>query len=875
MAVVSPAVSPINFGEYSRGGVAGNMAATREIVEGSVSRVIDEKIYVAVGKDFKKNKSLLIWALQNSGGKRICVVHVHQPAQMIPLALMGTKFYANSLKEEEVRAYREIERKEMYEMLDDYLLICRQMGVRPEKLHIEMESIEKGILELISQHGIRKLVMGAAADKRYSKNMMEIKSKKALSVCLQAPAFCQIWFICKEHLIYTKEGTLDEKDTELRPSTQQASPNPETDLLRRAHSVTFGRQGGKVSTSVTPDDVGGPSTSQSRPDAEGASSPSSDECDMLSRSASQGSLLSTCSSNGTANLGMLSLVRTEGRKLGSELSTLHLPKEDLRLPSPPSVLEGSIEDPLYDQLEQALAEAVNSRQEAFEEAVRRAKAERGAVDAIRRAKASEGLYADEMRQRNEIEEALAQEKEELQKMKNERDEVMEKLCTALDQKKLLQSQIAEADQMVKELEQKIISAVELLQNYKKEREELQMELDNALKEAEELRKSRAEASSSHMPQFFFEFSYSEIEEATCNFDESLKIGEGGYGSIYKGLLRHTQVAIKVLHSHSLQGPAEFQQEVDVLSKMRHPNLVTLIGACPETWTLIYEYLPNGSLEDRLSCRGNSPPLSWQTRIRIATELCSVLIFLHSSKPHSIVHGDLKPANILLDSNFVSKLSDFGICRLLSQTEDSSNNTTICCRTDPKGTFAYMDPEFLASGELTPKSDVYSFGIILLRLLTGRPALGITKEVQYALDKGNLKILLDPLAGDWPFVQAEQLAHLALRCSEMNRKSRPDLVSEVWRVLEPMKASCGGSSCFQLGSEEHCQPPPYFICPIFQEVMRDPHVAADGFTYEAEALRGWLDSGHDTSPMTNLKLAHSNLVPNHALRSAIQEWLQEQ
>ncbi|EEF50536.1 receptor protein kinase, putative [Ricinus communis] len=309
--------------------------------------------------------------------------------------------------------------------------------------------------------------------------------------------------------------------------------------------------------------------------------------------------------------------------------------------------------------------------------------------------------------------------------------------------------------------------------------------------------------------------------------------------------------------------------------MRHPNLVTLIGACPETWTLIYEYLPNGSLEDRLSCRGNSPPLSWQTRIRIATELCSVLIFLHSSKPHSIVHGDLKPANILLDSNFVSKLSDFGICRLLSQTEDSSNNTTICCRTDPKGTFAYMDPEFLASGELTPKSDVYSFGIILLRLLTGRPALGITKEVQYALDKGNLKILLDPLAGDWPFVQAEQLAHLALRCSEMNRKSRPDLVSEVWRVLEPMKASCGGSSCFQLGSEEHCQPPPYFICPIFQEVMRDPHVAADGFTYEAEALRGWLDSGHDTSPMTNLKLAHSNLVPNHALRSAIQEWLQEQ
>ncbi|KAK1558474.1 hypothetical protein Q3G72_019270 [Acer saccharum] len=147
-----------------------------------------------------------------------------------------------------------------------------------------------------------------------------------------------------------------------------------------------------------------------------------------------------------------------------------------------------------------------------------------------------------------------------------------------------------------------------------------------------------------------------------------------------------------------------------------------------------------------------------------------------------------------------------------------------------------------------QTHVYSFGIILLRL--------------------------DPLDGDWPFVQAEQLANLALRCCEMNRRSRPELGTDVWRVLEPMRASCGGSTAFRLGSEGHCQPPSYFICPIFQEVMQDPHVAADGFTYEREALRGWLDSGHDTSPMTNLALAHKNLVPNLALQSAIQEWLQQ-
>ncbi|KAL5796164.1 hypothetical protein ACOSQ2_000984 [Xanthoceras sorbifolium] len=893
MAVVSRApaitqrVDQIRFAGF---GLPGIMSAREEIAEEPAARVIEDKIYVAVGKHVKASKSVLLWALQNSGGKRICIIHVHQPAQMIPV--MGTKFPASSLKEQEVTAYRALEREDMKKVLDEYLAICQRMGVRAEKLYAEMDSIEKGILGFVSQCGIRKLVMGAAADKHYTRRMIDIKSKKAISVRLQAPASCHIWFICKGNLIYTREGSSDGADREVPSSLWQASPNTETghpnhmglrslslgpndhvkltnpvkDFFQRVRSGNFDRNGKSVKALTSPDSTVEMSTPRS----------SLDESDGLSRrSPSPGSVLSSCSSRGGVEVTPIPLVNTEGMENGLKLGTLPQSNEDLNHLSPPSVLDVTIDDTLYDQLEQAMAEAENSRREACEEALRCEKAENDAIESIRRVKTLESLYAEELKIRKEIEEALTEEKEELEKIKNKHDEVMERLRSAIDQKLLLESQIAESDETVKELEQKIISAVDLLQNYKKERDELEMERDNALKEAEELRESRKEASSSmHIPQLFSEFSFSEVEEATCNFDPSLKIGEGGYGSIYKGLLRHTQVAIKKLHSHSLQGPSEFQQEVDVLSKLRHPNLVTLIGACPEVWTLVYEYLPNGSLEDRLSCKDNSPPLTWQTRIRIATELCSVLIFLHSCKPHNIVHGDLKPANILLDANFVSKLSDFGICRFLSHDELSSNNTTLCCRTDPKGTFAYMDPEFLATGELTPKSDVYSFGIILLRLLTGRSALGITKEVQYALDTGKLKALLDPLAGDWPFVQADQLANLALRCCEMNRRSRPDLGTDVWRVLEPMRASCGGSTVFRLGSAEHCQPPPYFICPIFQEVMQDPHVAADGFTYEGEALRGWLDGGHDTSPMTNLALAHKNLVPNLALRSAIQEWLQQ-
>lgn len=882
MAVVSPMPATIQ-----RTGSVSSVSDVRgEIEEEPNQIVVDEVIYVAVSKDVKESKLNLIWAIQNSGGKKICILFVHVPATMIPL--MGAKFPASSLKDQEVRAYREMERQNVHKTLDEYLRICQRMGVRAEKLHIEMENIEKGIIELISQHGIRKLIMGAASDKNYSRRMMDLRSRKAIYVCEQAPSSCHIQFICKGHLIHTRDRSLDERNVEVaspllqqvpnsvRPSRSQSitlgqnhstnSISSSQELFRRVRSANDGMTA-SITTNFSPVDTEGFSTPCNRRGTE----VSSDESDRLSRMSPSG--LSTFSDSAIDPTLTPNSV-AESCENASDLTLSHLIKdEDLRHLSPPSVLDGGVNDTLYDQLEQAMSEANNATRHAYQETFRRGKAEKDAIEAIRRAKASESLYTDELNLRKMAEEELRKEKEELESVTSQRDKVNEELRLAVDLKSSLESQLASSEVMIQELEQKIISAVELLQSYKNERDELQIQRDNALREAEDLRKKQGEGSSTHVPQLFSEFSFSEIEEATSNFNPSLKIGEGGYGNIYKGLLRHTEVAIKILHANSMQGPLEFQQEVDVLSKLRHPNLITLIGACPESWSLVYEYLPNGSLEDRLACKDNTHPLSWQTRIRIAAELCSALIFLHSSKPHSIVHGDLKPSNIILDGNLVSKLSDFGICRILSNYENSSNNNTQFWKTDPKGTFVYMDPEFLASGELTPKSDVYSFGIILLRLLTGRPALGITKEVKYAVDTGKLTSLLDPLAGDWPFVQAEQLARLALRCCEMNRKSRPDLHSDVWRILDAMRASSGGTNSFGLSSEGPHQPPSYFICPIFQEVMRDPHVAADGFTYEAEAIRGWLDSGHDTSPMTNSTLSHQNLVPNRALRSAIQDWLQ--
>ncbi|XP_042506593.1 U-box domain-containing protein 33-like isoform X2 [Macadamia integrifolia] len=864
-------------------------------IEEECQFVEEDKVFVALGKELKDSKSTLTWALKNSGGRKICILHVHKPAQMVPLK--GGKFPTNTLKAQEVAAYRELEKGKMHVALNEYLYICVRAGVRAEKIDIEMDNIEKGIVELVTQHRIKKLVMGAATDKHYSKRMTELKSKKAIFVCEKAHVSCHIWFVCKDHLIYTREGNLEGSEMQattpplgnpnmvtseaehLRsrfPPREQKHhlrlSNPVQDLFRKARTVKSGTFGRKIMSLSFPRVATVMATAPQRQlGAEGIAS----ECES-NRSTSQVSEVSSWSASdvlGTVESN--STVRDDVSEEGMAFFSERISEEKLHDSSPPNelLLEEQMKSDRCCQLEEALVEAENSRLEAFEEFLRHRRAERNALEAVCKAKASEGLYEKDKKQREEPEVLLWKEKEELEMLKIQLDQVMEEIRIAQEHRSKLENQIADSDQVVEELEDKICSAVQLLVNIRNERDELLRERDDAVREAEELRKTREEeAATLRRPPFFPEFSFLDIERATCSFDPSMKIGEGGYGIVYRGTLRQTLVAIKMLHSDNLGCCTEFQQEVDVLSRVRHPNLITLIGACPEAWALIYEYLPNGSLEDRLALKYGTPPLSWQTRIRIAIEVCSALIFLNCNKPRSIVHGDLKPANILLDANFVSRLGDFGISRLICGPENSDPPT--CCTTSPRGTFSYMDPEFLVTGELTSKSDVYAFGIIVLRLLTGRPARGIVKEVQYALEKGNLNAMLDASAGNWPYVQARQLAHLALRCCEMSQKNRPDLEEEVWRLLEPMGACCGALSFSRLASGDHCRIPSYFVCPILQEIMRDPHVAADGFTYEAEALKAWFDGGHDTSPMTNLKLDHLNLIPNHVIHSAIQEWLQQ-
>ncbi|KAJ1702343.1 hypothetical protein LUZ63_002122 [Rhynchospora breviuscula] len=639
-----------------------------------------------------------------------------------------------------------------------------------------MNDISQGILAVIDLHGVTRLVMGAAADKHYSKKMKTPKSKKAIRVMEKADPFFKIWFVCKGVLICTREDLA-------KISAFPWSPAP----------------------SSIPGSISGVS----------------DQNSALSHQ--QGSHEERANSTLPVNCSRRYLQRcnqfTASVRSQSQQDNMNTPKAvDLICP--------------WDGIQND--EPSDSRHILWT-----------AHDDLASIPGSTN-DTEEAKQRQGVEAMLIRERQENEHLRSQIDEIYNKLQEAEKRKIENEQRIIQLEDSTKELEDKLLGVQPLIQSQKVENDNLQCKLDDALNELDNM---QAQQITVHNNLSSNEFSFDEIMVATRGFAEDLKIAEGNFGIVYRGLLRNTLVAMKVLHWDGMQRRSKFHREVAIQNMIRHPNFVTLIGTCPVAYTLVYEYLPNGSLEDRLAYSNNTLPLPWQARTRIIGEICSGLIFLHSNQPHPVVHGDLKLENILLDSNLVSKISNF------------------------KCTSPYMDSELISTAEVTTQTDVHSFGIIIMRFLTGWQSFNISNRVEEEIQSGNLHSVIDSSAGEWPFVQANQLAHLGLRCIELSRMKCADLMTDVWQVIKPMMqvAAMSASPLSFASASADQNVPSYFMCPIFQEIMRDPHIAADGFTYEAEAIRGWFSSGHDTSPMTNLKLANKELVPNRALRSAILEW----
>ncbi|KAM7280182.1 hypothetical protein ACFE04_007316 [Oxalis oulophora] len=289
------------------------------------------------------------------------------------------------------------------------------------------------------------------------------------------------------------------------------------------------------------------------------------------------------------------------------------------------------------------------------------------------------------------------------------------------------------------------------------------------------------------------FHFSELEEATENFNPSKEVGDGGFGTVYYGKLKDGRVvAVKRLHDNNFKRAEQFMNEIEILTHVRHPNLVTLYGCTSRQsreLLLVYEYVPNGTIADHIHKKQEkSGLLPWPTRFKIALETATALAYLHAS---DIIHRDVKSNNILLDHNFSVKVADFGLSRLFP-----INATHVS--TAPQGTPGYVDPEYHQFYQLTDKSDVYSFGVVLIELISSKEAVDITRgrhDINLAsmaisrIQNDALHELVDPRLGFEKDNDVKRsimaAAELAFRCLQKEREMRP-LMSEVVVALRDIE-----------------------------------------------------------------------------------------
>ncbi|XP_077222635.1 U-box domain-containing protein 35-like [Tasmannia lanceolata] len=735
-------------------------------------------VAVAIDKD-KGSQHALKWAVDNllTKGQTLTLIHVNRRSQAIP-SPMGGHVSISDVNEDVALAYRQQLEAQNKELFLPFRCFCTRKDIQCNDALLEETNIAKAIIEYVTHHAIENLVVGAS-----SRNAI-VRSFKTQDVpsgvSRGAPDFCTVYIIAKAKIssvrsaarpapqisshhtpqIHNQSSIKNESsETHLSRGHQPRAEKPsqrnksthELERDRSTHELDRNGSTQELESIKSPFSRGArgsntkPYGEISLPDTDisfvSSSRPSVDrmfpsfydhlDTDRLSNGSNAGNRRFESLHGGYSSLDLHSMEdlrhsnasMESGRTAWSSQTMEDVEAEMKRLK-----LELKQTMDMYST---ACKEALNANKKARE---------------LHHWKVEEEGRLEEARLAEETALAIA----EMEKAK----------CRAAIEK-------AEAAQRIAELEAQRRKNAEM----------------KAITEAEE--KKKALDALAHSDVRYRKYTIEEIEVVTDFFAESRKIGEGGYGPVYKCYLDHTSVAIKVLRPDAAQGRTQFQQEVEILSCMRHPNMVLLLGACPEYGCLVYEYMANGSLDDRLFRRGNTPVLSWQLRFRIAAEIGTGLLFLHQTKPEPLVHRDLKPGNILLDRNYVSKISDVGLARLVPP--NVANNVTQYRMTSTAGTFCYIDPEYQQTGMLGIKSDIYSLGIVLLQLITAKPPMGLTHHVARAIEKGTFEEMLDPAVHDWPVEEALIFAKLALQCAELRRKDRPSLDEVVLPELERLSA----------------------------------------------------------------------------------------
>ncbi|KAI4377752.1 hypothetical protein MLD38_015330 [Melastoma candidum] len=286
---------------------------------------------------------------------------------------------------------------------------------------------------------------------------------------------------------------------------------------------------------------------------------------------------------------------------------------------------------------------------------------------------------------------------------------------------------------------------------------------------------------------FLLYSFEEIDAATDCFSHTNKLGEGGFGPVYKGMLLDGQeIAVKRLSRNSGQGHEEFVNEITLIAELQHTNLVRLLGCCVQAdeKMLIYEYMPNKSLDSFLFDSDKRKLLDWKRRLCIIEGVAQGLLYLHRYSRLKVIHRDLKASNILLDKDMLPKISDFGMARIFGQNESRANTNRVV------GTYGYMSPEYAMKGIFSVKSDVFSFGVLLLEVVTGRrngvftssSPISLIEQTWDAWSNGNILALTDPTLGSsCPGNELVRIIHVGLLCVQENPADRPTMSTVIGMI----------------------------------------------------------------------------------------------